>query len=128
MENIKNFHNFAFENKKDMDNILDPYGEENWNEKPMELDRDRMISDIIEDLINNPYDYRHFISDLIRQSLLNYTDEELKQLCGDRDDEMCDECGGEGGWTDQDTGEEVDCPECNGTGYIDYYELNYRKK
>ena len=126
--NINNFLKFVNENIDDVHNDIDPYGEEDWTGKePIQLDRNRMINDIIDDVMENPYDYRHFIGDLIRQSLNNSTDEELKSWLGDRDDEECEECGGEGGWVDQETGAEVDCPECNGTGFIDYYEANYRQ-
>lgn len=112
---------------EDVDNEkeIDPYGEENWEEKSIELDRDRMISDIIDDMMENPHDYIHFIRDTLSQSLIDYSDEELKQLLGDRDDEECEECDGSGLIDDDEDGYE--CPECNGTGYIDYYEVNYKK-
>lgn len=106
---------FDIENNKE----LDPYGEENWNEKAIEIDREKLIRDIVSDIVDDPYNWKDWLEDHLIDYFRRMELDDLKDFYN-IEDEMCDECNG--------SGENLDgtpCDVCNGTGEVDGYINRY---
>lgn len=104
--------------KENLEN-LDPYGEEDWKDDEIELDKEAMENDAMMVVINDMYNYRDYIQGVLEEHFRNMNIDELKDFLGFEEDEECPACEGEGIID----GEE--CERCHGEGYIDMYEYKY---
>jgi len=113
---IKRFENIDFD-----ENNWD-YEEEDDSSKKVKLDKDKMVDDIMNMIYNDPSGYEDFVYGIVENTLRDYDTEDLKDILQYEDDEICDECDGEG-YIDG-----KKCEICNGTGNVDIYEYKYGKK
>ena len=110
--------------KENLENMgeIDPYGEENWNEKQIELDTEKMASDCLNMVLDDMYGYQGWIEGVLRNFFNQQDSEYLKEFLGYENDEDCPECEGSG--TNEDG---TECERCGGEGTIDIYEYKYGK-
>ncbi len=124
---VDNYKKFIKENDEHKD--VDPYGEENWKEKPyLDFDKDKMVSDCLDMIYQDMSGYRDWIMQVINNYFNDQSIDYLKEFLNYEYDEPCEGCDGTGIIHDEVTGAEVECGECNGEGEVDIYEYKYGKK
>lgn len=113
---------FIKENDEHKD--VDPYGEENWKEKPyLDFDKNKMVSDCVDMIYQDLDGYRAWIMDVVTEYLNEQSIDYLKEFLNYEYDEPCEYCDGTGF---AENGEP--CEECGGEGEVDVYEYKYGKK
>ena len=65
---------------------LDPFNEENWDDEA-EIKRD-LVERCSYNIIENAYDYKHYLLDILKEHFNNKTIEELKEFLGEREEEF----------------------------------------